>query len=73
MAQVILVNNRPETIFSPRDFEDLIDKYMGCESADLYHRQIEQLSECIKGLAEYINDKDVSDEIEGVLKVHGYE
>lgn len=31
-------NGRPETILSSRDFEDLIDKYMGNECANHYHQ-----------------------------------
>lgn len=37
-------NGRPETILSVRDFEDLVDKYMGMDCANFYHRQIEALS-----------------------------
>lgn len=30
MPQVLTMSNgRPETILSPKDFEDLVDKYMG--------------------------------------------
>jgi hypothetical protein len=65
-------NGRPETIFSPKDFEDLIDKHMGLECANYYQNQIEQLSECIRGLATYIDDKDITEEIEEVLKENGY-
>lgn len=36
-------NGRPETILSSRDFEDLIDKYMGSECANHYHEQIEEV------------------------------
>lgn len=74
MPQVIAMNSDiSETILSPKDFEELIDKYMGVGSANYYRNQIEQLSECIRGLAEYINDPDIKEEIEEVLKVHGYE
>jgi hypothetical protein len=65
-------NGRPETILSPKDFEDLIDKHMGKDSANYYQNQIEQLSSCIRDLADYINDKDVLSDVEEVLKVHGY-
>lgn len=74
MPQVIVMNSgRPETILSPKNFEDLVDKYMGVGSANYYQNQIEQLSECIRGLASYINDPDIQEEIEEVLKVHGYQ
>lgn len=73
MPQVLTMSNgRPETILSPKDFEDLVDKYMGFDSAKYYQNQIEQLSECIRGLTEYINDKDILTEVEEVLKVNGY-
>lgn len=65
-------NGRPETILSPKDFEDLVDKYMGLECANYYQNQIEQLSSCIRDLADYIDDKDIRSEIEEVLKVNGY-
>lgn len=65
-------DNRPENIFSPRDFEELVDKHMGMDSAKYYRSQIEQLSECIRDLSNYIDDKDISEEIEEVLKVNGY-
>ena len=73
MLQVLAMSNgRPETILSPKDFEDLIDKHMGLDSANYYQNQIEQLSECIRGLTDYINDRDILTEVEEVLKVHGY-
>lgn len=50
----------------------MIDKYMGAECANYYQNQIEQLSECIKSLASYVNDQAITEEVEEVLKVHGY-
>ena len=73
MPQVLAMSNgRPETILSPKDFEDLIDKHMGMDSANYYQNQIEQLSECIRELSSYIDDKYVSKDVEEVLRVHGY-
>ena len=73
MPQVLTMSNgRPETILSPKDFEDLIDKHMGMDSANYCQNQIEQLSECIRELSSYIDDKDVSQDVEEVLRVHGY-
>lgn len=73
MPQVLQTSNgRPEVIVYPKDFEDLIDKYMGAECANYYQNQIEQLSECIKSLASYVNDQAITEEVEEVLKVHGY-
>lgn len=51
MPQMLtLSNGRPETILSPKDFEDLIDKHMGMDCANYYQNQIEQLSELIRDL-----------------------
>lgn len=73
MPQVLQMSNgRPEVIVYPKDFEDLIDKYMSTECANYYQNQIEQLSECIKSLASYVNDRAITEEVEEVLKVHGY-
>lgn len=60
MPQMLTMSNgRPETILSPKDFEDLIDKYMGLDCANYYQNQIEQLSACIRDLAQYIwNDNE---------------
>lgn len=45
MPQMLtLSNGRPETILSPKDFEDLIDKHMGMDCANYYQNQIEQHS-----------------------------
>lgn len=73
MPRVLMMNNgRPETILSPKDFEDLIDKYMGMDCANYYQNQIEQLSSYIRDLVNYIDDKDIRSETEEVLKVNGY-
>ena len=32
-----LLNGTCETIFSPDDFEDVLDKYLGMEAADYFH------------------------------------
>ena len=54
MPQMLtLSNGRPETILSPKDFEDLIDKHMGMDCANYYQNQIEQLSELIQDLDSY--------------------
>ena len=61
MPQVLALkpNDKPETIFSPRDFEELIDKHMGFDSARFYRSQIEQLSECIRDLSNYRSEERV--------------
>lgn len=74
MPQMLtLSNGRPETILSPKDFEDLIDKqHMGMDCANYYQNQIEQLSELIRDLDSYVDDKDVHSTVKEVLKEHGY-
>lgn len=69
MPQMLtLSNGRPETILSPKDFEDLIDKHMGMDCANYYQNQIEQLSELIRDLDSYVDDKDVHSTVKEVLK-----
>lgn len=73
MQRVLTMNNgTPETILSPKDFEDLVDKHMGHDSANYYQNQIEHLSEYIRWLTDCIGDKDILAETEEVLQVHGY-
>ena len=73
MPQMLTMSNgKPETILSPKDFEDLVDKHMGLDSANYYQNQIEQLSQCIRDLANYVDDPLVQQDVEEVLKVHGY-
>ena len=73
MPQMLtLSNGRPETIKSPKDFEDVIDKHMGRDCANYYQNQIEQLSELIRDLDSYVDDKDVHSTVKEVLKEHGY-
>lgn len=73
MPQMLTMSSgRPETILSPKDFEDLVDKYMGLDSANYYQNQIEQLSSRIRDLANYIDDPLVQMDVQEVLKAHGY-
>ena len=39
LQMLTLSNGRPETILSPKDFEDLIDKHMGMDCANYYQNQ----------------------------------
>ena len=81
MPQLLTMSNgKSETILSPKDFEYLIDKHMGLDSANYYQNQInyyqnqiEELSELIRELDSYIDDKYVHTSVEEVLKIHGYE
>lgn len=74
MPKVLTLNNGSnETILSPRDFEYLIEQHMGFDSATHYHEQIRELSETIRDLAVYIDDKYILKDVEEVLKINGYE
>lgn len=73
MPQMLtLSNGRPETILSSKDFEDLVDKHMGTDCANYYQKQIEQLSELIRDLDSYVDDRDVHSTVKEVLKEYGY-
>ena len=73
MPQMLTLNNgRPETILSSKDFEDLIDKHMGMDCANYYQKQIEQISELIRDLDSYVDDRDVHSTVKEVLKEYGY-
>lgn len=72
MPKVLMVKDKPETLFSTRDFEELIDKHMGFECAKHYRKQITELSDCIRDLTKYIDDKDICSEVEEVLEISGY-
>ncbi len=72
MLKVLMVKDKPETLFSTRDFEELIDKHMGFECAKHYREQITELSDCIRDLTKYIDDKDICSEVEEVLEISGY-
>ena len=67
---LILSNGRLETILSPKDFVNLSDKHMGMGCANYY--QIEQLSELIRDLDSYLDDRDVHSTVKEVLKEYGY-
>lgn len=72
MPQMLtLSNGRPETIFSPKDFEDLIDKYMGSDCADYYREQVKALTERLEGDLGF-SDKYETKWIEEVLEQYGY-
>lgn len=73
MPEVLVTkDDKAVTILSSRDFEEQIEKYIGSDFAKHYHRQIEELSYCVRELASYVNDKDIRSEIEEVLSVNGF-
>lgn len=67
-----LINRSLKTILSPKDFVDLIDKHMGMGCANYYQNQIERLSELIRDLDSYLDDRDVHSTVKEVLKEYGY-
>lgn len=51
MPEMLTVkDSKPETIFSARDFENLIRTHMGDDCAKYYHSQIETLSSFVEDL-----------------------
>lgn len=74
MGMILTVNHRPETVLTPHDFEDLIDKYMGSESADLFREYVKELCQTIEGLTrmEVKDDYGWLDEAGEVLQKYGY-
>ena len=49
---VILVNSKPETLFSLRHFEYLIEREMGHDAANFFRRVVEDYEEEISNLRE---------------------
>ncbi len=43
MAEVLLIKDKPETIFEPRDFEYLLDKYLGYDASRYFRNLVEEL------------------------------
>lgn len=62
-----------EPVPTPTEFEELIRTLLGTNLADLYHRQLEQLSGCIRDLVRYVNDPLISEEMEEVIKENGFQ
>lgn len=59
MAQTIRIENSTrscEVIFGDRDFEDILEKYLGNEAADYYRNRIDQLIKEIERLKEVNSD-----------------
>lgn len=59
-------------IMYPRDFEMLIDKYMGSESAEYYSSQFERLIRVIEGMIPFVSDYYDDTEAEEILEEYGY-
>lgn len=48
MADVLMIAGKPETIFKARDFEYLVEKYMGYEAAKYFREYAEKADEEVK-------------------------
>lgn len=48
MPQVIMVRDKPETIFTARDFEYLVEKHMGYEAAKYFRAYAEEADEEVR-------------------------
>ncbi len=57
---------------SPQEFEEIIKQKLGQSYSNCYHNQIVELSNYIRDLANYIDDKDLHSEMEEVLLVNGF-
>lgn len=48
MAEVLMIAGKPETIFEARDFEYLVEKYMGYEAAKYFREYAEKADEEVR-------------------------
>ena len=48
MADVLMIAGKPETIFKARDFEYLVEKYMGYEAAKYFREYAEKADEEVR-------------------------
>lgn len=48
MADVLMIAGKPETIFKARDFEYLVEKYMGYEAAKYFREYAEKANEEVR-------------------------
>lgn len=48
MADVLMIAGKPETIFNARDFEYLVEKYMGYEAAKYFREYAEKADEEVR-------------------------
>lgn len=48
MAKVLMIAGKPETIFKARDFEYLVEKYMGYEAAKYFREYAEKADEEVR-------------------------
>lgn len=45
MADVLMIAGKPETVFTARDFEYLVEKHMGYEAAKYFREYVEKADE----------------------------
>lgn len=64
---VVLINSKPETLFSIRHFEHLINREMGHDAANFFHRVVEDYEEEVRDLMDIIKAQDI--EIEDLREV----
>ena len=85
MADGLMIAGKPETIFKARDFEYLVEKYMGYEAAKYFREYAEKADEEVKSakagentdLASYEADlesnhrafQDIQDELIGISNI----
>ena len=48
MAEVLMIAGKPETIFTVRDFEYLVEKHMGYEAAKYFREYAEEADEEVR-------------------------
>ena len=48
MAEVLMIAGKPETIFTARDFEYLVEKHMGYEAAKYFREYAEKADEEVR-------------------------
>jgi molecular chaperone GrpE (heat shock protein) len=60
-----LANGSVETILNEKDFEDILDKYLGTEAVDYFQKKVEELESKVEDLEfDLDNQKDKYKELE---------
>jgi hypothetical protein len=55
MPEVITIRDKPETLFSARDFEYQVEKYMGYEAAEYFRKYAERADEEVRAALDHEN------------------
>lgn len=74
MADVLMIAGKPETIFNARDFEYLVEKYIGHEAAKYFREYAEQADEEVRSAeagknADLRAFQDIQEEIVAIMGV----